>query len=114
MLAVWVGVLSIVVIVILIGIVVQRNKKHVRRAQPLLSGLCCVGAVVIDMSFFVAIGKPSQSVCAVSLALNSLGYTLLLGVLLVRTYRIYRIIAVTNATRVLFTDAQFIMIMMRR
>ena len=105
MLAVWVGVFSIVVIVILVGIVVQRHNKHVRRAQPLLSALCCVGAVVIDMSFFVAIGKPSQSICVACLALNSLGYTLLLGVLLVRTYRIYRIIAISNATRVLFTDA---------
>lgn len=88
------SVVSIVLILtglVMIGLAICRNATIIMSSSPLFTEIMCAGAVFIFASCLLWIQVPTDTTCEARVWLASLGYDLLIGSLMIKNIRIWRI-----------------------
>ncbi|KAI8644802.1 hypothetical protein BD408DRAFT_430233, partial [Parasitella parasitica] len=90
--------------------VVLLNRKHeiFKASSPLFCCLELVGFILTYVSVVMMIGIPSEASCIVAPVTFSLGFLLVLGNMIAKNYRIYRIFNNIFITRNVITDTHLI------
>ncbi|KAL7319878.1 hypothetical protein PS15m_002964 [Mucor circinelloides] len=90
--------------------IVLFNRKHevFKASSPLFCCLELVGFILTYISVVMMIGIPSQASCIVTPVTFSLGFLLVLGNMIAKNYRIYRIFNNIFITRNVITDNHLI------
>ena len=104
------GVAVLFFIVILALLLMLRKAPAIRRGQPKFLHLMLTGAIVVVLPIFLLPGKPSELNCFAPIVLTVLGFTMLFGCLLLKSYRVYRVFANPSLRDVKLNDKA----MMRR
>ncbi|EGG24814.1 G-protein-coupled receptor family 3 protein 6 [Cavenderia fasciculata] len=83
------GVFILFAIVSIVVIILFRNAKVIKSASPLFSVLILIGCILIFAGIIIWSQNPTTSLCRSRIWLISLGYTLMIGNLLIKNFRIW-------------------------
>ena len=84
------GILMVGYLIILVRTYNVRHEVAMEAAEPGLLYVIVLGSVVACTTIFIIPGEPSSTTCIGPLSTGCIGFTLVFGTLLLRTYRTYR------------------------
>eukprot|EP01132_Coremiostelium_polycephalum_P010108 gene10108-12397_t len=73
----------------IVAVIYYRNSKSIRSASPIFCIAILIGGIMVFISVIMWVVSPTNSICRVRYWLVSLGYTILLGNMVVKNFRIY-------------------------
>ncbi|KYR00378.1 G-protein-coupled receptor family 3 protein 3 [Tieghemostelium lacteum] len=85
------GVLIAICLILLLIIIVYRDSNSIRAASPLFCGLIVFGAIIVYSGIIIWSLPPSNLFCNLRYWLVSIGFTTLIGSLVVKNFRIWLI-----------------------
>ncbi|EFA81733.1 G-protein-coupled receptor family 3 protein 8 [Heterostelium album PN500] len=85
------GVVGLVAVIILVGLLVFRETKIMRSASPLFCMLIVFGGILIYVAVILWVQSPTTGLCRSRIWLMSLGYTIMLGNMVIKNFRIWLI-----------------------
>eukprot|EP01133_Synstelium_polycarpum_P011564 gene11564-13497_t len=83
------GVLLALSAISIVAVIVLRRTKSIRSASPLFCVVILLGGAMIFIGVIVWVSTPTQSLCLLRYWIVSLGYTIMLGNMVVKNVRIY-------------------------
>jgi len=83
-----------------VWIIFHRKTKIIRASQPAFCAMICLGAMVCALSPIVSLGTNSSIKCQTLPWMFHCSFTLMMGSLFVKTYRVWRIFGNTRLTKI--------------
>ncbi|EGG16035.1 G-protein-coupled receptor family 3 protein 12 [Cavenderia fasciculata] len=100
------GILNLVSIVFAVLVFVYRNTQSIRSASPLFCIAILIGACITYIGVIIWVQPNSDAVCSARYWLLAVGYALLVGALVVKNFRIWKIFDNPELKAVKITNAQ--------
>ncbi|XP_059178139.1 probable G-protein coupled receptor CG31760 isoform X2 [Physella acuta] len=94
-----ISVMIVACLVVIAVIVKYRKELVIKTASPIFLLLMCVGAILMCASVFVMYGEVTTLACTIQIWPFNLGFTILYGALLLKTWRISVIFKAGGATK---------------
>lgn len=111
--AIFVEIISIIMILFAFGtiilFVVKKDSPVVKRSSPLFCHFILIGLILIWISLWLWMGDPSDSLCSAKLWVGLVGYSVVMGNLFAKTYRVWKIFNQPGMKVVAIPDTELIM-----
>lgn len=88
---------------------VFREKKPIKKASPLFCELMLVGIIMVSLSIILFTVEKTVFTCNAKMWILALGYGLILGNLLAKTYRIFKIFSNINVSTTAIKDRDLLL-----